>query len=475
MSSTTLLDTPSRPRPSLAASLLSALAAVVKTLVLAPLFLVLALLVSAVWILSTVSLLGPALHFCAARRDAALLAAAVEPAAGAVVTHVTVPGGGRLAVRWSPGGKRAHPVCIPNGLGATLVTISTLHERLVALGFSVLTYDRDGVGMSDARRARAGGRAHATAAETVADMRAVMDAVAPGARWILVGPSMGSIVAQCFVAAHPERVVGLLNMDGLPFPFATKRRRFELAAVVYKVYAALIWTGVVRAGLSAAARALAPLASAAFSVPLIVAQMNQRSFFASLACEMLTMMDCADAASAAWGPSFDIAGMPRARLVELANAAPAACGDVVAATTAKAEPTTPPADAAAATTWVDLPRSVSEVGGSAWTPQHAVKDALIAAADATAAGPSLPRTWRTLSVRVMSARSYDFGALGELFYDKDMRLYAGAEHNLHALLARSGARTVFPSRHHGMMFFGMEGPISDQVVAIDDDIASASS
>lgn len=467
MSSTTLLDTPPRPRPSLAASVLSTLAFVGTSLCVLLLFPIVAIL----FLLSTVSLLGPALHFCAARRDAALLAAAVEPAAGAVVKHVAVPGGGRLAVRWSPGGKRAHAVCIPNGLGATLVTISTLHERLVALGFSVLTYDRDGVGMSDTRRARAGGRAHATAAETVADMRAVMDAVAPGARWILVGPSMGSIVAQCFVAAHPERVVGVLNMDGLPFPFATKRRRFELAAVVYKVYAALIWTGVVRAGLSAAARALAPLASSAFSVPLIIAQMNQRSFFASLACEMLTMMDCADAASSAWGPLFDIANMPRARLVELANAAPAACGDIVAATTAKAEPTPPPA----ATAWVDLPRSVSEVGGNAWAPQHAVKDALIAAADATAAGPSLPRTWRTLSVRVMSARSYDFGTLGELFYDKDMRLFAGAEHNLHALLARSGARTVFPSRHHGMMFFGMQDPISDQVVAIDDEIASASS
>jgi alpha-beta hydrolase superfamily lysophospholipase len=117
-------------------------------------------------------------------------------------------------VRWTPG-SRPHPVCIPNGLGATLVTISALHERLAALGFSVLSYDRAGVGMSDARP-RAG---HAGAAEVVADMKAVMDAVTlpdgVSPRWLLVGPSMGSIVAQCFIAAHPACVAGFLNSASL--------------------------------------------------------------------------------------------------------------------------------------------------------------------------------------------------------------------------------------------------------------------
>jgi hypothetical protein len=93
------------------------------------------------------------------------------------------------------------------------------------------------------------------------------------------------------------------------------------------------------------------------------------------------------------------------------------------------------------------------------------------AAPATGAG-SLARVWRGLFVRGKSARSNDFGAIGEAFYDADMRAFAAAEHNLHALLARSGARTVFPTRHHGQMFFGMENVIAKEVVAIDDELGA---
>lgn len=37
---------------------------------------------------------------------------------------------------------RHFPVCIPNGLAATMATIGSLHEKLVAQGFTVLSYDR---------------------------------------------------------------------------------------------------------------------------------------------------------------------------------------------------------------------------------------------------------------------------------------------------------------------------------------------
>jgi hypothetical protein len=46
-----------------------------------------------------------------------------------------------------------------------------------------------------------------------------------------------------------------------------------------------------------------------------------------------------------------------------------------------------------------------------------------------------------------------------------------AEQALHALLAAPGSsRTVFPSKSHMNMFFGSEGGIAAQVVAIAEDM-----
>jgi hypothetical protein len=254
-------------------------------------------------------------------------------------------------------------------------------------------------------------------------------------------------------------------VDGFPFPFAAKRRRFELAAHVYSAYAAIVWTGVLRPFLRAASGQLAPLASATFSVAVVRAQMNQRNFFGSLAQEMLTMMDCADAATRAWGPAFDLSTLPRAQLDVLRNAAPAACGDAECSGDAWA--------------WRDTPRSQEEAGGAqgAYTPPEEVLAQVVAPMLARhAALPAdahpLPGVWRALRVRAMSARSYDFGAMGEAFYDTEMRDWAGAEHAMHVLLARAGARTVFATRNHGAMFFGLVPFIADQVVQLSDELAA---
>lgn len=117
----------------------------------------------------------------------------------------------------SSGVKQRYPICIPNGLGATLVTISVLHEALVDRGYTVLSYDRLGVGFSDPNPTSK----PPTAADVVAEMRHAMLSVLPAdTEWVLIGPSMGSIVGQCFVASYPQAVVGFLNMDGLPYPFS---------------------------------------------------------------------------------------------------------------------------------------------------------------------------------------------------------------------------------------------------------------
>lgn len=73
--------------------------------------------------------------------------------------------------------------------------------------------------------------------------------------------------------------------------------------------------------------------------------------------------------------------------------------------------------------------------------------------------------WQRLAVRVLSARSYDFGVASP-WYDPEMQTLAGAEHSLHALLPGgegAGARVVFPRRSHAKMFFGLQHFVVEQV------------
>lgn len=299
-----------------------------------------------------------------------------------------------------------------------------------------------------------------------------MDQCAPGARWLLVGPSMGNIVAQCFIAAHPSSAAGLLNVDGFPFPFAAKRRRFELAGKVYTFSGLLSHTGFMRPMLWAARGQLAGLASGAFSAAAVRAQMNQARFFLSLAAEMLTMMDLADSARAAWGPPFDLVTAPEDTIKQLGNAAPAACGDLVMNE-----------GGGGGFHWKDLPRAAAEAGGAAgeWAPEAEVRAAVVGpmlAAHAKAAGAAppapLPAAWRRLAVRALSGRNYaKMGAVAEAFYDAQMQAWGAAEHSLQVLLAARGARTVFPARHHGEMVLGIEPFVAAQVAALQEDAQAA--
>jgi hypothetical protein len=55
----------------------------------------------------------------------------------------------------------------------------------------------------------------------------------------------------------------------------------------------------------------------------------------------------------------------------------------------------------------------------------------------------------------MSARDFSFPGGGDAsFYDREMKMWIAAEHNLHVLLAANGGRRVaFPRLHHGSLFF----------------------
>jgi len=491
-------------------------------LLLVPLYLACVVLYCSLWFIATVTGLGPLLQKLASRRDRALLETTIKSVqAHAVVEYVlvkhelqvrrdeglsSVPAGPlppgdhpqkypaasvgppastinqdpkqassihtpsltqrRLAVRWSPGhgDPSMPPVCIPNGLGATLFTIATLHDQLEAKGYPVLSYDRAGVGLSDPLPA---GEAY-SAELLIKDLKAVMDHCVPPSsnrQWLLVGPSMGSIICQVFIAKHPGHVLGFLNMDGLPFPFAAKRGKFVAAGKVYCVTSCLTYTGVLRPLLALASRPLAALASKHFTVDMIRAQMNQPNFYESIAREMTLMLDLCDLGMKAWGPAFDLGKLNAAEREILIRAPPTACGDALNATEGAGK-------------WVDLPRAPVE-RGSDWasaTETRTVALRLLARAaqqqqEAVQAGTEggegeavpLWLTFQSLTVRVMSARCYNFG-IASSFYDGEMQSLAAMEHALHASLAgEGGQRLVFPTRSHDRMLLGLTGLIAAQV------------
>jgi len=418
-----------------------------------PIYLAFMAIFMSLWLVFTVTAIGPIAQYVCKKSDDKLLA---KSPVTYIVVHETA-GSRRLAIRWTKGISSLPPVCIPNGLGATLISISRLHELLVDMGFSVMSYDRAGVGMSDPLP---NGTHHFGAEATIEDMHCVLThsdlGLPSGTKWILIGPSMGSIVAQCYIAAHPEQVCGFLNHDGFPFPFAAKRGRFEKAAMVYSMYTKIVWTGVLRPFLYLASGTFTKIASRDFSVAAVRAQMNQANFFCSLAREMVTMMDCADYARTAWGPGFDFQTMTPEQLLPLINSRPAACGDVA---TAPGSTGTKPLESEGTgllqtgTWWVDLPRSKWEKGTD-WAPEEDTRAAIARMEHSNSDDSNAPlrAAFSTLVVRCMTSRDYSFPG-GESFYDAQMKDWSAAEHSLHAYAAADGARTVFPTHHHGNLFF----------------------
>eukprot|EP01031_Cornospumella_fuschlensis_P012085 gene12085-14777_t len=194
-----------------------------------------------------------------------------------------------------------------------------MQERLVELGFTVLSFDRFGVGFSDANTS---GQAP-TAVDVIREMDYVMSHFQPShTKWILLGPSMGSIVAQCYIANYPDKVVGFLNMDGLPYPFIKFHNSFMWAAFIYRVYASIIWTGILRPFIGMALRSNDKMFKCKkFPLDIAIAQMNQARFFANVGIEMWTMMDCCEMAEIAWG-SLSLLQMPESHVKTLVSAPP---------------------------------------------------------------------------------------------------------------------------------------------------------
>ncbi len=98
-------------------------------------------------------------------------------------------------------------------------TIADVALPLCARGLSVIAPDFRGFGRSD--RVSGGGYYHF--ADYVADVDALWTQLAPE-RLVVVGHSMGGTVASYFTAARPERVHGLVLLEGVGPPDMTPDR-----------------------------------------------------------------------------------------------------------------------------------------------------------------------------------------------------------------------------------------------------------
>jgi pimeloyl-ACP methyl ester carboxylesterase len=382
-----------------------------------------------------------------------------------------------------------------------MVTISILHEALVAEGYSVLSFDRLGVGFSDPNV----NNIVPSAEDVVNEMNFILNAVFPSAespQWILIGPSMGSIVSQCYMAAYPERVRGFVNVDGLPYPFQRFESSFLKASTIYKLDAHLIWTGLFRPFIGPFLRtpSMQWLSSAAFPIEYAIAQMNQRDFYHNLALEMVTMMRCCDYSVPRWG-RYNLLAMTQSEVEKISEAEPfenleidlsKAANDRRRLTTFRSESevglaeltspeqldnilaevqaraVTSPAHATA-TTMAASPQDLEEGNVSAESPQapdSSLQESLLSSNEArpgsktegvgvhTVQSERFLSLWRDrLVVRVLSGRNHDYGnAIINQFYTQEMKNLAGAEHVLHAHLSHNGRRRVYPHLNHMKMF-----------------------
>lgn len=351
---------------------------------------------------------------------------------------------------------------------------------LVARGYTVLSYDRLGVGFSDPNPTNK----PPSAADVVAEMRHAMLSVLPQeTKWVIIGPSMGSIVGQCFVAVYPETVVGFLNMDGLPYPFAKVsacllttayngeahsktfpcvqvKSAFDFAGKLYFMYSYLVWTGMFRpfVGTMLKRPAMRWVISKSFSIAITVAQMNQSTFYSNLGLEMSTMMDCCASACNSWGDK-NILALDASDLATLARAAPSesVVVDAMADAPVLRSVTEERSESELGSEWEDAARvnSVMERLDKVKASNNPILPSSLDAplVQAQSGGGILAAKWTSLSVRVMSARNHDFGsALANAFYSQEMKDLAAAEHTMHWHLARTGRRTIYPKLSHMQIF-----------------------
>ncbi len=101
-------------------------------------------------------------------------------------------------------------VWLENGWFGQLLGWQPFPEQLAARGFRVCAYDRAGYGWSE----EAG--ADRSAVVAAVEFAQLLDTLSERTPILLIAWSGGGLVANCFAAAWPERVAGLILLDAIP-------------------------------------------------------------------------------------------------------------------------------------------------------------------------------------------------------------------------------------------------------------------
>jgi pimeloyl-ACP methyl ester carboxylesterase len=105
-------------------------------------------------------------------------------------------------------GRGSPVVVLESGIAATSLSWQSIQKEIA--GFTrVVSYDRAGLGWSDAATAR-----H-TAIRCVGDLRALLQAAQLPPPYILVGHSFGALIVRAYASRYPDDVTGVLLVDPL--------------------------------------------------------------------------------------------------------------------------------------------------------------------------------------------------------------------------------------------------------------------
>ncbi len=118
--------------------------------------------------------------------------------------------GGRAlrVVRMGPPGTGPLVVCEHGAFGCA-ADWSVVQERLAAKGVRSLAYDRAGLGYSDPGPSPRDGSAVA------ADLKAMLEALDEAGPYVIMGHSLGGLMARLFALVHPNQVRGLVLVDAM--------------------------------------------------------------------------------------------------------------------------------------------------------------------------------------------------------------------------------------------------------------------
>jgi pimeloyl-ACP methyl ester carboxylesterase len=209
-------------------------------------------------------------------------------------------------------------VIFPGGLASNLMTMSRHQDELTKQhGFTVVNFDRLGVGLSDPYPKKSFHQQLSPSAVDVArEMEYIMTYCETNIltrqqqqeenddiKWICVGGSMGANVCTAFMTLYPNRIGGFFNLDGLPHAFLQIQCKKFLhdGGKLMNIMRNLRWTGLPRLGFRIALHSTLPIMGDAFTKRQFIGVMCREQFFVTTGLEYTTLMSCCDLECAAWG------------------------------------------------------------------------------------------------------------------------------------------------------------------------------